>query len=230
MLKRVIVAVGLAVLLIGTVWAAGDINTAAKFRARLRLKANVYDTVLAPDSVLIRLTQEACLTVSTEVGGYEKQFRVITAAGQAFYALQDSVVEVVSAVVVSNGLTKSIKAFYPQFWEDAGNADNLGTESGSEASPGGYIIWDDSVEMLPVPVQVDTIYFKCFYEHPLIDDSTDSVKLKSDYTLLAVDYAQYLLYLVLKDYEQAVSWNGIYENKAKKLIAKYTPKFDVAKQ
>jgi hypothetical protein len=225
MLKRLIFAI---VLLAGSVSAGTDINTAGQFMSRLRLKTNIYDTVLAPDSVLLRLTQEACLTVSTEVGGYQKTFKVNTADGQSFYALQDSLVEVISAVVISDRNTKSIKAFYPQFWEDAGNAIDLGAESGE--TPGGYIVWADSVQLLPAPVQVDSIYFKCFYEHPLIDSSADSVYLKSAYALLAVDRAQCLLYLVLKDYEQANSWKAIYEEGAKKLVAKYTPKFDVAKQ
>ncbi|MFA5382354.1 MAG: hypothetical protein WC356_04250 [Candidatus Micrarchaeia archaeon] len=228
MLKRLIFAVGLAVLLVGPVWAGTDINTAGQFMARLRLKTNIYDTVLAPDSVLLRLTQEACLTVSTEVGGYQKTFRVNTVAGQAFYALQDSLVEVISAVVLSGGNTKSIKAFYPQFWEDAGNTIELGGESGE--TPGGYIVWNDSVQLLPAPIQVDSIYFKCFYEHPLIDSSADSVYLKAAYTLLAVIYGQHLVYEFAKDYEQSDKLLTKYEEKAKKLVAKYTPKFDVAKQ
>jgi hypothetical protein len=202
------------------------ISTAADFMARVRKAVNISNTTGLPDSVLLDLSDRALLWVSTNVGGIETQFAIVTVANQAFYAVPDSLVEITYASIVSWGQTKSAVSWTPQFYDERFKAGKL-EGTGVDDVPSAFNFWSDTIQLMPVPTKADTIYFKGYLEHPAVDSSVDAVRLKPAYIEAAVTYATELVWEFLGEYDQA----GIYAVKFKEqsagLTTTYTRKIDL---
>ena len=127
---------------------------------------------------------------------------------------------------MSGRVTKSIKAFYPQYFEDAFNMDAV-EGRGKNAVPSGYQVWNDMVQLIPIPTQVDSVLFKCYIEHPVVSAVGDSIKLRPAYIEAATVYTIYLVLKQLKEYSEAALYKADYKDLKADLRAKYTPKFDV---
>lgn len=219
----------LIILLTGPALAGSQITTVGKLIASARMTTGINSKVLIPDTVALDLAGRALTWVSTDCGGYEKTFRILTVEGQAFYAIQDSVVEILSATIVTDNVTKSIKAWYPQFAEETYQS-SLGSSSGGsseDAVPGAYHYWANSMQFIPIPIRVDSVYFFANYEHPTVTATTDAVKLKSPYAETAVQYLSALMYESIRDFEAAALAQAKYEKTKENLKAVYTRRFDV---
>lgn len=206
--------------------AGTNIDSLYDFKRSVRMELNIADNSMIPDSFLIDICQRALLWTSTDCGGIEYTFTVTTVADQAFYAIPDSVVEILYATIVSNKYTKSIKSWPPSFSEEAFGS-SLGEEEGEDQTPAAYNWWADSIQLIPVPIQVDTVYLKSFIEHSVVSADGDDVQLKSPYIEAAVAYACHLAYRRLQEYENAAGYLAMYGGIKNEVRAKYTRKFDI---
>lgn len=224
-MKRILLFI---VLLVSAVEGAAPIRTLEEFRIRVREKTRLYSQVQLSDSILTPICREAVLATSVEVGGVEVTHTFLTSVGTAWYAIPDSVVQVLfGSIHAYGGGVYALKAWYPQFY-DVFRLDEL-VEEGENQTPVAYNYWAGVIEMLPTPVREDTVYLKCYVEHPYLDTgaSADSIRLRSGYTLAALELAAALASIEVEQWEQAALFQARYESAAEKLRAVYTRRFDV---
>lgn len=213
----------------GTAFAGIVIDTVGGLNEQVRQEVSIEDLSMLPESTLTLFSKRAILWTSVDVGGVELQHHFTLVAGQAFYAIPDSITEVLHASYLSGNITKSIKAWYPQFAEDAFDVTGISTDATDEDQiPVVYNYWADTIQLIPAPQQGDSVYLKCFVEHP--DAAVgDSICLKPAYTEAAIDYACYLALRSVKMYEDAAIFKAAYDEKKAALRERYTRKFDLFK-
>jgi hypothetical protein len=232
MLRRGLIAV-IAILIASSAFGKSHIRTVGQMMSAVRERTGIGNTTMLPDSTLLHDVDLALNWTSIDCGGIEDSMQIISVAGQAWYAVPDTVVEILYGTIVSNGFTKQIKAWYPQYSEDESvigkgkTIDNLGNTTGPDATPPFFNYWGGVMQFLPVPIQVDTFYFKDYVEHPTVDSTADSVLLKTGYIEAALDYACHLVYQDVKEYDQASVFEKQYGEKRDRLQAKYTRRFDI---
>lgn len=193
------------------------------FRQGVREVVNITSTTALPDSVLVTIVQRALIFTSVDAGGYEKIFRFPTVDATAFYALEDSITEVLHVTVMSedNRITTSIQSFDPEFFEDIKILTKL--EDGDAAVPRGYTVFADTIQLIPAPVRVDSVFLKCFYEHPAFTDSL--IHLKPAFAEAALMYACSKVYEHRKMFNEATFYMNLYEALRNKLRIRYAAKF-----
>ena len=225
----------LVMILLFSVAHAGElVSTNGEFKTFVRNWTGVESTELLPDSTLRRLSSLAIVNTSTEVGGVEAQFRILTVAEQKFYALPDSVVAVLAtSLITTEGGTYVVRAGYPQYFDrfslprigvadDAINLDD-------NAIPIEYHYWADSLQLLPAPIRdSDTLVLKCFIEHKA--DTTNAGTLDftySDYTTAAMFLACGYALMSIDEYDRADRFFALFEKKKASLVQQYQRRLDV---
>lgn len=220
------VALLLALPVIG--WADTHIDSLLEMKENVRQKSQIYDTSILPDSLIGDICNEAVVWTSTDVGGVESRVRIITVANTAFYALPDTVVEVLFQTLKSGDFTRSVKAMPPQFTEELNIATSLtdGTTDEFE-TPVAFIFWDDTLQLIPVPEKVDTLWFYCYVEHPVMTDTVNLQFTHSAYATAAMYWAVAEVLSLVGEDERAAIWEARYEKAATKLRERFRRKFDL---
>ena len=213
-------------LFVTTVTGAPVYNTLTKMNLGVRHTIKTYDTDVLPDSVLYDLCARALKKTSVEVGGIETQYKFNTDTGQARYGIPDTIVQVIFAELVVGNITKSLKAYYPQYYEDDFKK-NILTEDDESSHPDAYKIWGDSIRLYPTPLLVDSIYLDCFVEHKVVTTGTDSVGLEGDFLSAAVEYTAYLALRHLGLYDRADRHMAEYVRISTALKTSYARRMDV---
>lgn len=228
-MERTIQTCIILLLLTSLAWADKPFIELGTMKPSVRKKVRIWDTQQLPDSTLTTFCQEGLITASVECRGIESRFRIITDTGQTFYAIPDTVVEIVFASNVSNGVTKSIRSIWPQYFEELYTVTTLASEAGanSDAVPQAYKYWADSVQLIPVPIKVDTIYFDCYVEHPLLDNDSQNVRLRGNYNDAALYLTCQKVYESLEMWDAAGRMEAMYEKKKKELLAIYQRKLEI---
>lgn len=214
----------------GLALASGHVHTVAQFQRDIRMEMRISTGALLPDSVLLAASQRAILWTSTDIGGYEKRYKIQTHYGQAFYALPDTIVEVISASLISGMATKNLRGTNTEYFEapDVAAPDFAGEDStGADRDkvPYGYHYWADTIQLMPIPAQLDSFYLSCYVEHPMIDSTVDSIKLKPPFIEAARDFAMHLAYRSIQDYDAATFYLTLYKERRAELRGKYLRKY-----
>jgi hypothetical protein len=212
-------------LLVAPVWGSTDIDTLGDFMQEVRWMVNCADDDMLPDSVLIGLSKRALLWTSTDVGGIEATYLVETVKNQQFYEMPDSITQILFATTVNGNYTFSIKSITPAYFEDVYMLQSL-TE-GEDQVPQAYNYWSDTMQFLPTPIKVDSVYFKCYIEHPYVDSKDDSVQLRSPFIEPALEYCCYLVYKRWQELATAGTYMASYDALRAKLIARYTRQIEL---
>jgi len=142
------------------------------------------------------------------------------------YAIPDTTVEILQSCVISDNQTLDIRSAYTQYFNDQFEDDAFDDDADPVKIPVMYSTWDDSIQLYPIPINTDSIYFKCFVEHPAVSAVGDSIHLKVDYKEAAFSYAMYLTYRRFQEYEVAQFYLADYDRRKKALQEKRTPKFE----
>ncbi len=223
MKKLLVLIILLAV--VGPVFASTDIDTLGDFMQEVRWELYYRSNDALPDSALIGLSKRALLWTSTDIGGYEGTVLIVTDTLQRFYAMPDSVTEIMFATVVNENSTYSIKAFVPAYFEDIYDIKSLEGEDDDQTSKA-FNYWADTIQLLPTPIDIDSIYFKCYFEHPLVDSKDDSIQLRPGFIEAAITYTCYLVYKRWGQFDKAAIYLGDYNALRAKLIEKYKKPFE----
>ena len=161
---------------------------------RNTLKISSTSSIIS-EAALYQFCKEAILWTSVDIGGYEVTYRFITAADQSWYAIPDTVTEVLFATLqtVDGKLTKDLRAFHTEYVEEKFNLNTLYTDDGeapdNDATPKAYNVWADSIQLIPTPVKADSVILKCYMEHPMPNISDSLIHLKSAYVEAAMQFA-----------------------------------------
>jgi hypothetical protein len=228
MMKKLLII--MIFLMVGLCYPKGNITTSTGFWRAVRLELNIDANAMLPDTVLAALSQRGILWTSSDIGGIQMGFWLATVEEQVLYAVPDSVTEIVSATTIRDLKTRDIRGGYPPFYE--ATYDMTFYEAPSEdAVPLSYSLWDDSVQLFPIPIQDDdSIYFKFHIEHPVCTAGATTILLKSAYVEAAIDYTCYLVYKRLQMYDIATYYEGQYGKKKQDLRQRYAPKIDLLKR
>jgi hypothetical protein len=210
-------------------YATGPITTLGTLKEGVRLELAVATSALLPDTVQTQIAQRSLLWVSTDCGGVEQTFLIKTVDGQAFYAIADTVVEILNGTMVIDNKTMSVKALLPQYFDDVfPDLDELESTNDEDNTPIAYQRWGDSIQLMPIPIRDDdSLYLKCFVEHRLITDDSMTIQITDPYTEAIILYASHLAYRRWQDYETSALYLAMYEKKRQELRAKYTPKLQI---
>ena len=191
-MKKLILAI-IIVLMAGIVaFVDSSLTNFDDFAVMVRHKTRISNKSVMPDSTLWDLCSESLIWTSVDAGGLEVTHRIQTVAQTVFYVLPDSLTSINRVTMLtSDGETKSLKQWYPEFFDYF----NLPTIAGGDGdkSPIAYDYWSDTIQMMPEPVRVDTIYIKAWVEHPPTDTAVanDTIRLRPGYAMAALDYACY---------------------------------------
>lgn len=226
---RLLFSACLVLLTVGSVKADPPLKRLQDLTSAVR-QQTVLSTSLLPESTLVELCQIAIEWTSIDCGGVEGQIVVRTVAGQKFYRIPDTVVEVLSATQVGQGNQYGLVAILPQWWEKLYDGfRTLGGSDGEEAYVRGYHYWDDTLQLLPAPSRTDdSIILKAYFNHPDCDTSAakDTLRFKSGYDQAAFFYACYLADYNVKMFDDGDRYLAAYEKHRDALKATYARKFD----
>jgi len=227
-MKRIILALMLVFFIATVAWVDSSLTLFDDFAVMVRHKTHLENKSTLPDSVLWDLCSEAIIWTSVDIGGCEHTYKINTVANQNFYQIPDSITSINRVTMLTgDGETKSLKQWYPEYFDYF----SLPTLSSSEAdqSPIAYDYWADTLQMMPTPVRVDTVYIKAFTEHIPTDTAaaTDDISLRPGYAMAALDYACYEALKTVGQFESANQWFGAYEKKKADLTARYMRRMDV---
>lgn len=213
-------------LFVSTATGAPVYNTLVKMNLGVRHTIKTYDLDVLPDSVLYDFCARALKKTSVEIGGIETQFKFNTDTSQARYSIPDTVVTVIFAELVVGKITKSLKAYYPQYYEDDFKKNAL-VEDNEDQHPDAYKLWGDSIRLYPTPLLVDSVYLDCFVEHEVVSASTDSVRLEGEFLSAALEYTAYLALRHLGLYDRADRHMVEYARIGNALKTSYARRMDV---
>lgn len=215
-------------LLAGNLMAGTHIVDLGDMKESIRMDLQIKDNAILPDSALTDFCQRALLTTSTQCGGIQAMYSIVTVSEQAFYQLPDTIVEIIWGTVITGdaGKTMSIKAIPPPYAEDYGEiTDLIESDENEDATPPFYDYWADTIQLIPIPSRDDdTVFFKCFIEHSSISLDTADLQLKSTYIDAAILWAEYLAYYSMQEYDQGNVYKAAYLEMKAELRAKYPPK------
>lgn len=208
------------------------ITTVTMFWRDVRYELNINANAMLPDTVLAALSGRAIVWTSSDIGGVQMGFWLATVDEQALYAIPDSVTEVIATTAIKENITRDIRGGYPPLFDATYPKLGGGWEAPSpSAVPIAYSVWDDSVQLFPIPRQNDdSIYFKCHIEHPVCTAGATTILLKSAYVEAAIDYTCYLVYKRLQMYDIATYYQSEYGRKKQDLRQRYAPKIDLLKR
>ena len=229
-MRRLVFAVVLVLVGSCTFAAQPAITTIADMVIAVRFQTNIKSTVSLPDSQLIQFVSRGLVYTSIDIGGVETHVMLTTDTLQHFYAVPDSITKIVSATLISEGVTKSIKAWPAQYFEGHFDVTSL-TGDEEDQFPQGYNMWGDSVQLTPSPAKVDSIFLKVLVEHrALIVAADDSIKIQfgDGYKEAALFYICGLIFTRSKMYEDATFYFSLYEKRKTELLEDYAKGFDIA--
>ena len=217
-------------LLAGSVLGEASIDTLGAFTDAIRQTIGVESTALLPDSALDQIAEQSILWTSVDIGGVEAMISFYDTAGTKYYAVPDTIVSMLYAgVVAPDGSVWSLKAWYPQFFEELGLSST--SSSSSPTTPYAYIHWADTIQLLPTPSEGDALYiFRCFVEHQDISSDGDTIRLKPAYTEAAKFYACHLACISIGRWEEAAQFKALYDDRKANLKAVYTRRLEVLPQ
>lgn len=221
-----------------SVYSSSAIPTFKDFKEQVRTESRMHDTSHLPDTTLVRFSKRALLYTSVDIGGVEMQWKFNTAARTAFYAIPDTITQIVHATLISEGYTFTIKAWHPEFYKelfpDGIEISHLEEASGGfdiDAVPLAYNYWADTIQLIPIPQKVDSVYLKTFVEYPVVD-TTDAATIKftnDAYTEAAITYCIYLIFKRSHMYESAALYLARYKELRTELKQAYTRKINAVR-
>jgi len=227
-MKTRVVCLFISILLSFGVSRAGvGIDTLGDFKRELRQELNTFTNSAFPDSVQVSISARAILWTSADIGGVEQTFMVNTVDGQAMYAVPDTIVEIIESSFISYRMTANFKSWPSQYIEDAGDMTELSDPNEPLDVPFAFSYWADSIQVSPIPIRDDdSIYLKCYVEHPYISAVGDDVCLKDPFIEAALAYACHLAYRYWQEFEVAAQYKQIYDALKEDLRRKYLPRYD----
>lgn len=190
---------------------------------------NCSNDDMLPDSTLIGFAKRAITWTSIDFGGVEATFLVITDTLQRFYDFPDTVTEILFATLVNENVTYSIKAFIPAYYEDIFRQTALQKDA-EDQIPQAYNLWADTIQFLPTPIKVDSVYFKCYVEHPYVDGKDDDILLRPGFIEAALEYCCYLVYKRWEEFDKAAIHLRDYEALGVKLTNRYKKPMEMLAQ
>lgn len=237
-MKKLVLLLLLFLLLPKDISAGATYSTIKDFMVGVRDELKNYSTVLLSDTVLVKTVSRALVWTSVDAGGVEVQYKFDTEAGTAFYTLPDSIVEIVHATLIRGTRTKNIKAWHPQFFEDKfPNVSELKPSAGdgNGGYPQAYNVWANTLQLFPIPVEVDSIYLKCFVEHEECRDTvlasygadTMLIQMLPAFQEVAMAYACYLTLGNIGEHEEAAIFLARYDFLRKSARVRYFRHLDV---
>lgn len=198
------------------------------FKEGIKQQLRIHSTVMVPDSELTDWANLALVWTSVDIGGVESRVKILTVVGQPFYELPDTLVEILSQTNISLEVTKSLRAIPPQFSEEMGIGVELVTGDGNKhATPIGFSYWNDTLQVFPIPIKVDTLYFYCYVEHPALSSDGDAIGLRSAFTQAAIWYACESIFSSLTMTDEAIIYEKKYDKAKIALRERYRNKFDI---
>ncbi|MCK5612803.1 hypothetical protein KAR91_63610, partial [Candidatus Pacearchaeota archaeon] len=188
------------------------ITTFDQFKTAVRRTVDNESAVLIPDTSLTQDANAALVWTSIDVGGIQAQYRIVTVANQAFYAIPDTISEILTvSFISSDGGTHSVRSWPPEIYEDiipTGSPTLLSGED-EKAIPIAFNYWADTLQLMPRPVHDDdSVILKCHVEYT-VDSST--LQLKAGYIEAAKFYCAYLTSIDLRLFEEATFFLAQYE-------------------
>lgn len=146
------------------------LTTFNDFQDMVRQLTRLTGTNRIPDTTLDVICSNALLWTSVDIGGVEIQERLVTVAGTDFYGMPDTLVRFTAVTLLTeDGETHGLKHWYPQYFKERFNLPKLSAAAESKNDiPVAYNYGADSIQIMPKPVKVDTIYYKAYVEHPAI--------------------------------------------------------------
>ena len=91
----------------------------------------------------------------------------------------------------------------------------------------GFSYFDDTLQLFPVPVKVDTIWFYAFVEHEILSADADTIRMRPAFTDVAVYYCCMLVLESLSMYDEAAYYEAKYERYGLKTRQKYLKRLDI---
>ncbi len=209
--------------------AGASIDTFLKFKENVRQSLRLESTVSLPDTAFIDMANRALLRTSVDWGGVESRIRIITVARQEFYALPDTLVEILTQTTINNSVTKQLKQMLPHFLEDLGYATKLpSTTADPDAVPLAYTYIDDTLQFIPVPTKADdTMWFYAFMEHEVLSADADSIRMRPAFTDVAVYKCCQFVLESLDMKEDAAYYEALYDKYGLKTRQKYLKRLDI---
>jgi len=221
-MKKLLFYIVLLLVLSSSVKADPVYGTLAEFMVGVRYQTKITSTVALPDSILIEYSARAILHTSTVVGGIEATFKINLVDEEPFYLLPDTIVEVLSVTLISGVRTKSLFPYEPASTGNmADSIEFIELTTGDDTKPRAYNIWNDSIQLIPIPTGTDSIYLKCYVEHPVLTAGANSIVLRADYIEAALFYASYLVLVHLGMQEEALVYKNDFNEISALLISKY---------
>jgi hypothetical protein len=214
----------------GAAYPASPVSTLATMKAAVRQMIQLEDTNFMPDSTLTLDCNLALLQVSTEIGGVEEQFRILTVAHQAHYAIADSIVTILYAQTLGRDeMMLSIRQVPPQFLEDMTQLTTLGADGENDfATPPALNYWADTLQMMPQPINNDdTVLIKCFVEHPYLSADSMALRLNSGYHDAALKLACAKTLASVRSFEASDWWGSKYDKAKAELRRVYARPMEI---
>lgn len=219
-------------------FASSAIPTFKDFKEQVRTESRMHDLSHLPDTTLIRFSKRALLYTSVDIGGVEMQWKFNTVARTAFYAIPDTITQIVHATLISEQSTFTIRAWHPEFYAqlfpdgiEVNALQEVGGDFDVDAVPLAYNYWADTIQLIPIPQKADSVYLKTFVEYPVVD-TTDgaTIKFTNDvYTEAAINYCIYLVFNRSHSYEDAAIYLLRYKGLKVELKEAYTRKINAVR-
>ena len=208
--------------------AASVMDSLLDFKINVRQQLRIHSTATLPDSEITDWSNLAILWTSVDIGGVESRIRILTVVGQPFYELPDTLVEILSQTNISLEVTKSLRAIPPQFAEEMGISTELVTgESNKHATPIGFSYWNDTLQVFPIPIKVDTLYFYCYVEHKFLYHDTVDIQMRPAFVQAALWYACQSIFESMGMVAEAAIYEKKYDKAKIALRERYRNKFDI---
>lgn len=208
--------------------ADASMDSLLAFKENVRQSQRMESTVDLPDSVLTDFCNRAFLRTSVDWGGVESRIRILTVKNQGHYQLPDTLVEILAQSTISIKLTHQLKQILPQHLEDLEIATGIPSKSTDpEAIAMGFSYFDDTLQLFPIPVKVDTLWFYAFVEHPSLADDTMRIRLRPAFTDVAVYFCCMLVLESFGRYQDAAYYEAKYEKYGLRSRQRYLKKLDI---
>ncbi len=209
-------------------YADTKIDSLGEFKQQVRQSKRLESTVALPDTAFTDFVNRSLLRTSVDWGGVETRIRIQTVANQGHYQLPDTLVEILGQSTISIKLTHQLKQTFPQYIEDLGIATSLPPSSTDEKAIAiGFSYWNDTLQLFPIPVKVDTLWFYAFVEAEVLSASGDTIPMRSAFIEVAVYYCCKLISESFGMFEDAAYYEALYEKYGQKTRQKYLKRLDI---
>ncbi len=204
------------------------IDSLGEFKQQVRQSKRLESTVSLPDTAFTDFVNRSLLRTSVDWGGVETRIRIQTVANQGHYELPDTLVEILGQSTISIKLTHQLKQTLPQYIEDLGIATGIAPSSADpEAIAIGFSYWNDTLQLFPIPVKIDTLWFYAFVEAEVLSASGDTIPMRSAFIEVAVYYCCMLIAESFSMFEEAAFYEAKYEKYGLKTRQKYLKRLDI---